>query len=183
MAHSQCISLQVPQEKTVRHFKHVGLSAATGLAALLFCSHPASAATGSGGDSYPPREEVFQLVAKQTQGTFVDVDGSSGPSQGDEFVITGNLFRASVAVGTYSQICTLTRTAPMDEFDLQCAADLALPLGQITVEGRFTVTAAGPGNIDLAITGGTGRYRTAQGFVHADNVSNTETTITVHLVR
>ncbi|MEV5483717.1 MULTISPECIES: allene oxide cyclase barrel-like domain-containing protein [Streptomyces] len=168
----------------MRHFnvKRIALSAATGIAALLFCPQPAAAAAGSGGIHYP-REEVFQLAAQQTQGTFVDVDGSSGPSQGDEFVITGNLLRSGVTVGTYSQICTLTRTAPADEFDLQCTADLALPLGQLTVTGRFTVTGAGPGNIDLAITGGTGRYRTAHGTVHGDNVSNTETLITVHLIR
>ncbi|MFI2190437.1 hypothetical protein [Streptomyces sioyaensis] len=168
----------------MRHFsfKRIALSAATGFAALLFCPHPASAATGTGSDHYPG-EEVFQLTAQQTQGSFIDVDGSSGPSQGDEFVISGNLLRGGVPVGTYSQICTLTRTAPADEFDLQCAADLALPLGQLTVQGRFTVTGAGPGNIDLAITGGTGRYRTAHGTVHGDNVSGTETQLTVHLIR
>ncbi|MGW8553664.1 allene oxide cyclase barrel-like domain-containing protein [Streptomyces tubercidicus] len=167
----------------MRHFKRFLLSAATGMSALLICAPAASAAGGAGADSFPPREEVFQLVAQQTQGTFVDVDGSSGPSQGDEFVISGNLLRGAVPVGTYSQICTLTRTAPGDEFDLQCASDLSLPLGQLTVQGRFTVTGAGPGDIDLAITGGTGRYRTAHGSVHADSVSDTETHLTVHLIR
>ncbi|MFD9210965.1 hypothetical protein ACFVZM_32350 [Streptomyces sioyaensis] len=168
----------------MRHFnvQRIALSAATGIAALLFFPHPAAAAAGTGGDGYP-REEVFQLTAQQTQGAFIDVDGSSGPSQGDEFVISGNLLRSSVTIGTYSEVCTLTRTAPADEFDLQCAVDLALPLGQLTVEGRFTVTSAGPGNIDLAITGGTGRFRTAHGTVHGDRVSDTETLITVHLIR
>ncbi|MCL7495612.1 MULTISPECIES: allene oxide cyclase barrel-like domain-containing protein [Streptomyces] len=165
----------------MRHFKHVALSAAAGLAALLFCAPSASAATGTGSGPNPPREEVFQLVAKQTQGGLVDVDGSGGPSLGDEFVLSGNLFRGSLAVGTYSEICTLTRFAPADEFDLQCAADLALSQGQLTVQGRFTVTTAGPGNIDLAITGGTGRYRTAHGFLHVVNVSDTESHLTVHL--
>ncbi|MGW3013338.1 allene oxide cyclase barrel-like domain-containing protein [Streptomyces sp. NPDC001219] len=166
----------------MRPFKQILLTAATGMSALLFCA-PAAAAAGAAADSFPPNETVFQLVAKQTQGTFVDVDGSSGPSQGDEFVNTGNLFRAGLPVGTYSQICTLTRTAPGDEFDLQCASDLALPLGQITAEGRFTVTAAGPGTINFAITGGTGHYRTAHGSIHAVNVSDTETNLTVHLIR
>ncbi|MEU9497623.1 hypothetical protein [Streptomyces sp. NPDC048196] len=174
-----------PTGEIVRHFsfKRITLVAATGFAALLLCPHPASAASGTSGGHYPPREEVFQLTAQQTQGSFIDVDGSSGPSQGDEFVISGNLLRGSATVGTYSEICTLTRTAPADEFDLQCAGDLALPLGQLTIQGRFTVTAAGPGNIDLAITGGTGRYRTAHGTVHGDNVSDTETHLTVHLIR
>ncbi|MFE1171462.1 hypothetical protein [Streptomyces sp. NPDC058773] len=167
----------------MRPFKQILLSTATGISALLFCAPAASAAGGAGADSFPPYEETFQLVAKQTQGTFVDVDGSGGPSQGDEFVISGDLLRAGVTIGTYSEICTLTRTAPNDEFDLQCSPVLALPLGQITVQGRFTVTAAGPGDINLAITGGTGRYRTAHGSVHAVNVSDTETNLTVHLIR
>ncbi len=38
-------------------------------------------------------------------------------------------------------------------------------------------------NITLAITGGTGRFRTAHGFIHAVNSSNTETQLTVHLIR
>ncbi|MFI1500538.1 hypothetical protein [Streptomyces platensis] len=167
----------------MRPFKQIVLSAATGVSALLFCAPAAAAASGPGADSFPPGEEIFQLVAKQTQGTFVDVDGSPGPSQGDEFVISGNLLRAGIPVGTYGEICTLTRTAPGDEFDLQCAADLTLPLGQITAQGRFTVTSAGPGNIDFAITGGTGRYRTAHGSIHGVNVSDTETNLTVHLIR
>ncbi|GGT22232.1 hypothetical protein GCM10010271_26980 [Streptomyces kurssanovii] len=168
----------------MRHFKHVGLSAATGLAALLVCSHPASASSTTGHEPRPPKEEVFQLVAKQTQGSgFIDVDGSSGPSQGDEIVTTGDLFADATAVGDYGQICTLTRTAPGDEFDMQCAGSLALAEGQITLDGRFTVTSAGPGDINFAITGGTGDYRTARGFVHAVNVSDTETQLTVHLIR
>ncbi|GES33918.1 dirigent protein [Streptomyces angustmyceticus] len=165
----------------MRVFKHLALSAVTGLAALLFCAPSASAAAGAGRGPNPPGEEVLQLVAKQTQGGLVDVDGSGGPSLGDEYVLSGDLFRGSTAVGTYSEICTLTRFVPTDQFDLQCAADLALSQGQITVQGRFTVTTAGPGNIDLAITGGTGRYRTAHGYVHAVNVTDTETRLTVHL--
>ncbi|MGX1975078.1 allene oxide cyclase barrel-like domain-containing protein [Streptomyces kronopolitis] len=170
----------------MRHFNVKGLvlSAVTGFTALVFCAQPAAAVTGSGGGGgYPSGEEVFQLTAQQTQGTFVDVDGSSGPSLGDEFVVSGNLLRGSTAVGTYSEICTLTRTAPADEFDLQCAADLALPQGQLTLQGGFTVTSAGPGDIDLAITGGTGRYRTAHGTVHGVATSSTETRLTVHLIR
>lgn len=50
------------------------------------------------------------------------------------------------------------------------------------MQGRINVTTAGPGNIDLAITGGTGRYRTAHGYLHAVNASDTETHFTVHLI-
>ncbi|MEV7381790.1 allene oxide cyclase barrel-like domain-containing protein [Streptomyces lydicus] len=166
----------------MRHFKHVAVSAFAGLAALLFCPPAASAATATGDGSWPQREEVFQLIAHQTQINSVDLDGA-GPTQGDEIVITGDLLRGTTKVGDYSQICTLTRTAPADEFDLQCAGDLSLAPGQLTIQGRFTVTAAGPGSIDMAITGGTGRYRAAHGFIRAVNLSAADTQLTVHLIR
>ncbi|WSQ98442.1 hypothetical protein OG735_10320 [Streptomyces sp. NBC_01210] len=60
---------------------------------------------------------------------------------------------------------------------------LTLAEGQITFQGRFTITSAGPGDISFAITGGTGSYRTAHGSIHAVNVSATDTQLTVHLIR
>lgn len=40
----------------------------------------------------------------------------------------------------------------------------------------------GPGDITLAITGGTDRYRTARGFIHAVT-TDTQTQLTVHIAR
>lgn len=162
----------------MRHFKHIGLGVATGLVVLLGGAYPASASDGGG-----TGRSVFRLTATQTQAASIDVDGSSGPSQGDEFVTSGNLLHGSTIVGTYGEICTITRTAPLDEFDLQCAGTFSLPQGQLTAQGRFTVTSSGPGTIDFAITGGTGSYRTARGVIHAVNVSQTETQLTVQLIR
>ncbi|MGA6154352.1 allene oxide cyclase barrel-like domain-containing protein [Stenotrophomonas sp. NPDC087984] len=88
-----------------------------------------------------------------------------------------------VTVGRFDETCTVTRTSPMDTSDLQCQITLSLSEGQITVQGVFAITGAGPGDITLAITGGTGRFRTAHGFIHAVNSSNTETQLTVHLIR
>lgn len=124
----------------MRHFKHVGLSTAIGLAALLACSQPASAFSSTGAVSM----QATQLIARQTQTSFIDVDGSSGPSQGDEIVVSGDLLRNSVPVGNYGEVCTMTRTAPDDEFDLQCTGSLLLAEGDITFQGRFTSTAAAP---------------------------------------
>ncbi|MEU9013578.1 hypothetical protein AB0D12_28215 [Streptomyces sp. NPDC048479] len=163
----------------MRHFKHVGLSAATGLVALLVCSHPASASSSTG----PGPENVHQLIARQTQISSIDVDGSSGPSQGDEFVVSGNLIHGSATVGNFGEVCTITRTAPADEFDLQCVGSLTLTEGQITFQGRFTVTAAGPGDASVAITGGTGSYRTARGSIQSVMLNATDTQLTVRVIR
>ncbi|MGW3738964.1 allene oxide cyclase barrel-like domain-containing protein [Streptomyces sp. NPDC005148] len=162
----------------MRHFKHVGLSAAMGLTALLACSQPAWAFSSTGAVSM----QATQLIARQTQMSFIDADGSSGPSQGDEIVVSGDLLRNSVPVGNYGEVCTMTRTAPADEFDLQCAGSLLLAEGDIAFQGRFTVTAAGPGDdIKFAITGGTGDYREATGYIQAVNVSATDTQFTLQL--
>ena len=106
-----------------------------------------------------------------------------GNSQGDQLIVSGDLLRSNVTVGRFDEACTATRTGPMDTSDLQCQITLSLSEGQLTVQGLFTITGAGPGDITLAITGGTGRYRTAHGFIHAVNTSNTETQLTVHLIR
>jgi hypothetical protein len=173
----------------MRHLRHFGLSAATAVTAALLCAAPAAAAAPTPvGGGWPPafpigREQVFDLIAHQTQFSFVDV-GTAGPSQGDEFVISGDLLQGSAVVGHYGEVCTLTRVGPVvDSFDQQCVGTLTLPDGDLTIQGLISITAAGPeADINLAITGGTGRYRTAHGFVHADLVDATDTAFTVHLI-
>jgi len=170
----------------MRRFSHFGRAAV--LAIALICAAPVSAAAADplpvGG--YPPyptwREQVFDLVVRQTQASAIDV-GTPGPSQGDEFVISGDLLQGTATVGTFGEVCTLTRVGPaVDSFDQQCVATFVLPDGQITIQGLISVTAAGTGDINIAITGGTGRYRTAHGFVHAVNANSTDTAVTVHLI-
>ncbi|WP_338672057.1 hypothetical protein V1460_03500 [Streptomyces sp. SCSIO 30461] len=126
-------------------------------------------------------EEVFVLVARTAQNTFIDIDDSGGLSQGDEFINGGTLLRADEEVGTYGEVCTLTRTAPGDEYDMQCLATLKLPRGSLTLQSLITFTGTDPGEITFALDGGTGKYRKARGFVDAVNISDTETRLTVHL--
>lgn len=163
----------------MRHFKHVGLSAAAGLLAALACSQPALAAGGTG---FEPMT-ALNLVASTTQSAFIDVDNSSGLSLGDEFVSSGDLLGGSVKVGEFSDVCTVTREVSVDDFDVQCSATFSLAGGDITAEGQATVTKGGPVDIYLAITGGTGIYRTAAGYIEADEVSEKVTDLTVHVIR
>ncbi|ADI12167.1 hypothetical protein SBI_09049 [Streptomyces bingchenggensis BCW-1] len=164
----------------MHHLKRVGLSAATGLAALLACAAPASAV---GDDTYDPshQETLFHLITQPTDQSFLDLDGL-GPSQGDELIISGNVLQNSQQVGTFSEVCTITRVAPPDQSDLLCEGTLVLPQGQITFQGRFTIMAGGPSDVTLAITGGTGVYRTAHGFIQAVNPGAAQTEIVVHLI-
>ncbi|MGW1888999.1 dirigent protein [Streptomyces sp. NPDC002004] len=157
------------------------LGVVTGLGALATgFAAPASAADTASGPG-PYHETVFSLTAHQTQVNSLDLDGA-GTTQGDEIVVSGELLQSSTQVGTFGEVCTLTRTAPGDEADLLCQGSLALPQGQLTIQGRFTITGSGPGNIDLAITGGTGLFRSARGYIHAVNTDATHTNLTVHLL-
>ncbi|MFD5424267.1 hypothetical protein [Streptomyces sp. NPDC127084] len=133
------------------------------------------------GDKADWAEEVFVLVARTAQNTFIDIDDSGGLSQGDEFINGGALLRDDEEVGTYGEVCTLTRTAPGDEYDMQCLATLKLPKGALTLQSLITFTGTDPGEITFALDGGTGKYRKARGFVDAVNISDTETRLTVHL--
>ncbi|MEU2158324.1 hypothetical protein ABZ532_25495 [Streptomyces sp. NPDC019396] len=183
----------------MRHIKRLGLSVVTGLATALCCASAAVATTPSPDTGYPkpPRDkaENIELTAVPTQLTFIDVD-PPGSSQGDQLVATGNLLKSGDQAGQFDEVCTVTRPGSDGPNAFQCQVTLTLPDGQITLQGVFTVPGSetgavagpvadsdpAPGRITLAVTGGTGRYRTAQGYVDAANTNEPETELTVHLV-
>ncbi|MFD7614405.1 dirigent protein [Streptomyces sp. NPDC059828] len=170
----------------MRHIKRLGLSAVTGLAAALCCASVAAAATPSPDTSRPKpsndKTKVFNLTTVVTAANFIDVD-PTGSSQGDELVATGTVFRSGSEVGRYDEVCTVTRVESSGGFTFQCQVTLTLPDGQLTVQGVFPITESGAGEITLAITGGTGKYRTAKGYVEAVNTSDTVSEVEVHLIR
>ncbi|MFJ3231298.1 hypothetical protein [Streptomyces sp. NPDC086787] len=165
--------------------RRLGPVVVTGLAATLLCaSQVSAAAAGSrpgGGGGGGGKEETILLTARPTQSTFIDVP-PPGTSQGDELVITGDLLQSGTTVGHFNEVCVITRAGD-DDSDLQCQVTLTLPKGQVTVQGVFEITGSGPGDIALAVTGGTGEYETARGSVHAVSTSPDETRLTLHLVR
>ncbi|WP_432586109.1 hypothetical protein ABVG11_07910 [Streptomyces sp. HD1123-B1] len=168
----------------MRRFAPLALSAAA-LITTLVQAAPAVAAGSVPGGGHPAgghRTEVLELVARQTQTTFID-HGDPGTSQGDELVLAGDLLRGPALFGRFGEVCTLTRVGPEpDSFDQQCVGTLTLPGGDLTLQGLISVTAAGPGEVTVAITGGTGRYRTAHGVIEAVNTSDTETRLTLRII-
>ena len=173
----------------MRHVKRLVLSAATGLATALCCAPVASAVAPTAGTAGPkppqPTEQVLTLTARTTQTHTVDVP-PPGDSQGDEIITTGDLLRSNVTVGRFDEVCTITRvtgTAPNTTSDVECDLTLSLPDGQITLQGVYAITSAGPEDFTLAVTGGTGRYRTAHGYLHADNASVSGAQFVIHLIR
>ena len=138
------------------------------LAVLLAVTSASLAFAGGSRHESDDKVRTFQ-VTLQHRGQDADLDlGASGPSIGDRFIFSGNLVRNGKRVGVGAGDCVLVlfRPGPDPQGEPeaatdQCVATLSLPKGQITAQGLVDRT--GPVPITLAITGGTGAYRTAHG--------------------
>ncbi|MFB6853706.1 hypothetical protein ACFC18_42040 [Streptomyces sp. NPDC056121] len=136
----------------------------------------ASASTGSAQGTHQ-RAEVIQLVAKQTQSQTVDT-GQKGHSLGDELVIAEDLYQNGKKVGDHAVVCTYVHIGPDS---LQCLGTFALPQGQIT--GQALLHLPSHSAVDVAITGGSGTYKGAGGYVHTVPAGTTERHLTFHITR
>jgi hypothetical protein len=138
------------------------------LAVLLAVASASLAFAGGSGHEDNGRVRTLH-VTLQHRGQEAQLDlGASGPSIGDRFIFSGNLVRNGKRVGVGAGDCVLVLFTPGPDPEGepeaatdQCVATLSLPKGQITVQGLIDRT--GPVPIRLAITGGTGAYRTAHG--------------------
>jgi hypothetical protein len=138
----------------LRHFSAVAAVVALGV--LLFGSGVAAA--------HGDRGKTLKLVAVDPVDEFVD-NGVPGPSLGDQLVFSETLLKNGRDVGMSGGVCTVVRgVPPYDIVTVQCLGTLSLQRGQITLQGLFEVQGEDdPGPFELAITGGTGKYRGAGG--------------------
>ncbi|MFJ8032036.1 hypothetical protein [Streptomyces sp. NPDC096032] len=148
---------------------------ALGAAALVLTGGQlASASTGSARGTHE-RTENLQWVAKQTQFQAVDM-GQKGRSLGDELVIAEDLYQNGKKVGDHAVVCTYVQLGPDA---LQCLGTFALPHGQITGQALLHLPAHSA--VDVAVTGGSGTYNGAEGYVHTVPAGTTERHLTFHL--
>lgn len=154
------------------------LRAAAGVAALLVAAPLASATTpdSSTGRRADQHTEIVQLDAKQVRSDKVDL-GKKGISPGDGIVIAEDLHRGGKKIGDHSVVCTYIRVTPGE---LQCVGTFSLPEGQVTSQALLQLPATS--SVDIAITGGTGDYRSARGFVHTVPAGTTERRLTFHII-
>src|SRR5918992_2349640 len=123
---------------------------------------PAGADTNYSQVSFTVRERAADDVDKT-----IDV-GPNGFSYGDYFVIGPDpLFNASLStrVGTSNGDCLVTVIRQQSPL-LECDVTFTVRGSHITVEGPFDFRQE---RATLAVTGGTGRYRTAHGVVHVSS--------------
>jgi hypothetical protein len=129
----------------------------------------ASAGGDDNGDGdHGDHARVLHLVLHHLQDTDVDL-GASGPSVNDRFTVFGDVLRDGQKIGTGGYDCVTlwfqAGATPQSEpaaLTDQCTGTFTLPRGQITVQGLVD-RVGGTLPIAVAVTGGTGAYRTAQG--------------------
>jgi hypothetical protein len=103
--------------------------------------------------------QIIELVAEQADDSLLDL-GDTGFGLGDQLLIADVLTRHGHEVGRSAGTCQIVRLAG-EEFTVNCVTTLALPEGQLTVQGSLTVGGADP--FIAAVTGGTGAFRSAHG--------------------
>jgi allene oxide cyclase-like protein len=127
------------------------------LAAVLAVSGASIASAGSDDDD---GQRVIRLMVRTTGIALVE-NGQAGLNPGDRFVSSGDLLREGEKIGDAGLDCTVIRVhAPASLYS--CVSGAALPGGQIAFQ---SLSAVDPANVSAtaAVTGGTGRYRTAHG--------------------
>jgi hypothetical protein len=144
----------------------------------------ASAAT-TNDSSNDGRTRTIHFIARTIDSAQLDL-GTQGLSLGDQAIFTDELFQDGRRLGEGHGVCTITRitgTAPSRTLTNECLIAGMLPGGQITIQGLLPSTEQGTSPTHrLAVTGGTGAYRTARGEVRVRQISNTENDITVRLI-
>lgn len=107
---------------------------------------------------------VIAIVAHDKSQKDIDL-GHKGFSAGDEEVGTANLTKDGRAYGTFDSVCAVTYATKPAVHEL-CSQTFALPDGELTSSGTVVAGPSGPSPFDWAITGGTGHYAGATGFIH-----------------
>ena len=127
-------------------------------------------------------KRTLRIVAVENQFEFLDL-GTPGPSLGDQFVFSEVLFRRGREAGVSGGACTATEvTPPYDVLTFHCVATLSLRRGQITLQGLIEVQGEDdPGPWTVAITGGTGAFRSAGGEAVIRGVSPRRTVYKLRL--
>ena len=148
---------------------------------------PLAFAGDGGSDRHRKGEVRFIRVTTQTlQQATVDAP-PPGDSLGDRFVFSDNVFRDGTRVGTDGGDCVLVLfkpgpdpKGPPETFTVQCVVTVSLPEGTITVQGLIDFASRAPAT--LAVTGGTGEFRTARGEAEVTNATEDVTQVLFRLI-
>lgn len=129
-------------------------------------------ALGSSGDD--DKKWTIRVVSITEE--FAELDlGAEGESLGDQFVFSSKLLKGGDVVGHDGVVCTLVS---VERQEGQCVATTWFDDGQITAQALVNFTEDPP---VVPITGGSGKYKGAEGELHIRPVSETKEVLTFHL--
>lgn len=141
-----------------------------------------AAASSSSADASRHRPQTINLVAKRTGSTLLVLAPTGHGPVGNQFLSTDDVYRQGRRVGDDAAVCQFMADLGQAGGRFQCLATLSLPEGQVTAQGLLTQSEGGDQPFTLAITGGTGAYRTAHGQIRVAPVSETESRYTLTVV-
>jgi hypothetical protein len=141
-----------------------------------------AAASSSSADASKHRPQTINLVAKQTGSTLLVLAEPGHGPVGNQFLGTDDLYRNGRKVGDDATVCQFMADLGQAGGRFQCVVTLSLPEGQLTAQGLATLTESGGQPVTVAITGGTGAYRTAHGQARVVQVSETEQHYTLTVI-
>lgn len=126
--------------------------------------------TAMGDRKHDKKAQIINLTTQTFQEADLDL-GPTGPTVGDRFVFSDNVFRGNTQVGILGGECTVARLEPEPvpagqeptSAVVNCVVTIQLPKGQVTLQGLITFSEQAGNRFTVAITGGTGAYRTAHG--------------------
>jgi hypothetical protein len=107
--------------------------------------------------------------------------GQADSPVGSEFIDHWAFDDDGRPAGSLDTTCQVVTTSSAGS-TAQCTATAALAKGQLVVQGLVAISEDAPGDFDLAITGGTGAYRTARGSVHIHPVDATTEVVEFEVV-
>ena len=153
------------------------------LAAVLLAIAVTALASATGRESDDRKVEVLKLDFATLKATEVDL-GEEGPSQANRFVSHVELLHDGESVGELGYDCVDIDLNGRTGFTAHCMSTASLPGGQVAAQGLITFTADPIQRFSLAVTGGTGDYRTARGEVRVEErFAEGAGTLTVTILR
>ncbi|WP_225799381.1 dirigent protein [Streptomyces sp. NK15101] len=146
-----------------RSFRRTGALCACTVAAVAFAAAaPVSADNGDGFE--------FTLYAKEVPSGGAG-ESASPPKIGDVFTVADDLYKTKGGdkVGRDGVTCAVVRVSG-NQADVNCIGTFVLnggPGGQLTAQAlvTFDITNQTPAAYDVAVTGGTGDFKNARGYV------------------
>ena len=162
------------------------LSVGAALAALIaLAAVLAPAAMSGGGDGDHRGFKVIKLTSTVAQEAEIDVAPLEQFNVGDGFAFSDDLWKRGEKIGDDGGQCTVVRIDGTMAV-VNCVATFRLPGGQLTAQGLITFdesqTEEQP--FTVAITGGTGKFKTAHGEVEiAPGADENTDELTFRLIR